>query len=247
MRRFFVEKTNAVSPGERLILSGDEAKHIRTVLRMGAGDELILINGDGLERMAKITAVARDSVTIEIIGETPCVAEPKVHVTLFQCLPKAGKMETIIQKCVELGIFKIQPVCSKRCVVKPDSSTGVDKKNLRYNKISQEAAKQCGRGIAPEVCRTVTLEKCDFKAFDGVLVAYEGEDETSLKQVLEANRTMKNIAIVIGPEGGFESDEVEAVLGGNENAYSVSLGKRILRTETAGMAMLAMLMYELEG
>lgn len=247
MRRFFVEKNNAVSPGEELILYGDEAKHIGTVLRMETGDELILINGDGLERTAKIAAVTRDSVTIKIIGEAPCAAEPNVHVTLFQCLPKAGKMETIIQKCVELGVFRVQPVCSKRCVVRLNGSAGGDKKILRYNKVSQEAAKQCGRGIAPEVCCAVALERCDFTAFDCVLVAYEDENETSLKQVLRSDRTMKNIAIVIGPEGGFEPNEVESILSGNRNAHSVSLGKRILRTETAGMAMLAMLMYELEG
>ena len=220
-----------------------------TVLRMTVGDKLILINGSGKEVHAVISAVENDSVLLDLEGEAVCEAEPKNRVTLFQCLPKAGKMELIIQKCVELGIRSIRPVYSKRCVVKPERN---ENKSARYNRVSQEAAKQCGRGVAPEVLPVLKLSECDFAGFDSVLIAYEGEDEITLKQALrslaaELPENGLSIAIVIGPEGGFEPDEVEFVLKANRRAASVSLGKRILRTETAGMAMLAMLMYELEG
>lgn len=230
--------------GQSVLLSGDEARHMLMVLRMGKGDRLILINGMGTELTAEIASTDKDEVTLEIVDEMPCAAEPERKVTLFQCLPKAGKLETIIQKCVELGVYAVCPVFSKRCVVKPDRN---ESKLVRYNRVSHEAAKQSGRGMAPEVLPIRNLNDCNFSEFDLVLAAYEDEEDVTLKSILCANREAKNIAIVVGPEGGFERDEVEKILRSNENAHSVSLGKRILRTETAGMAMLAMLMYELEG
>ena len=168
-------------------------------------------------------------------------------------LPKTGKLELIIQKCVELGIFAIQPVYSKRCVVKPEAK---ESKLLRFNRVAQEAAKQSGRGRIPKVGSVQNLNECDFSGFDAVLIAYEDEEKTTLKQALrkafgeekgKSDEGGNDIAIIIGPEGGFEPTEVESVLKNSPAAKSVSLGKRILRTETAGMAMLAMLMYELEG
>lgn len=243
--------------GTELVLDGEEAKHITTVLRMKTGDELLLINGTGSEMLARISEESRGAVRLEVVSEAPCAAEPTNRVTLFQCLPKAGKLEVIIQKCVELGIFAIQPVYSKRCVVKPDAK---DSKLVRFNRVSQEASKQSGRGRIPAVLPVRNLTECDFSGFDAVLIAYEDEERTTLKQVLRgenfkarteadgiSNDGGMDIAIVIGPEGGFEPAEVESVLKKNSAASSVSLGKRILRTETAGMAMLAMLMYELEG
>ncbi|MBQ1684701.1 MAG: 16S rRNA (uracil(1498)-N(3))-methyltransferase [Clostridia bacterium] len=248
MRRFFIDNLQA-SAGSSVTIGGDEARHMLTVLRMGTGDRLILINGSGTELTAEITSVEDGEVKLTVIGEMPCAAEPIHKVTLFQCLPKAGKMELIIQKCVELGIHAIQPVYSKRCVVKPERS---DNKTVRYNRVSHEAAKQCGRAAAPEVFPVMTLSSCDFSAFDLVLVAYEEEEELTLKTVLSDFKEIRatgetGIAIVIGPEGGFEQEEVDFVMRNGKNAHSVSLGKRILRTETAGMAMLAMLMYDLEG
>lgn len=246
MRRFFIE--NEIPENGTVTVSGDEAKHILTVLRMKCGDELILINGSGTEASAVISSVSNDSVTLDIKSSSICDAEPLNKVTLFQCLPKSGKMEFIIQKCVELGIYEIRTVYTKRCVVKPERN---DNKTIRYNRVSHEAAKQCSRAIAPEVHPTVPLKNCDLESFDLVLIAYEDEDETQLKSVLQSckkNSTAgMKIAIFIGPEGGFEPEEVDFIKSLNQNSYSVSLGKRILRTETAGMAMLAMMMYELEG
>lgn len=248
MRRFFINNSE-VSPGSTVTVDGDEARHILTVLRMREGDRLILINGSGAEMTAEITSAAGGIVTLAVIGQTLCAAEPSNKVTLFQCLPKAGKMELIIQKCVELGVRAIRPVYSKRCVVKPERS---ENKSIRYNRVSQEAAKQCGRSYAPEVLPVINLKNSDFSTFDLVLVAYEGEEEVTLKSILSEFKSREfdhdpQIAIVIGPEGGFEEEEIETLLRSSKYAHSVSLGKRILRTETAGMAMLAMLMYDLEG
>lgn len=242
MRRFFTQTIPVV--GERMSLSGDEARHMITVLRMARGDELLLVSGEGTEYSAVIDECGKDSVVLSVLSEKEGTAEPKTHVTLFQCLPKAGKVETIIQKCVELGIHDIQLVQSSRCVVKPDNK---DNKLIRYNRISREAAKQCGRAIAPEIKGAVKLSECDFSRYSLVLVAYENEQELGLKSLLRGLESkVESVVLVIGPEGGFEHGEVDFILNSNSNAYSVSLGRRILRTETAGMAMLAMLMYELE-
>ena len=136
MRRFFTDKKLTV--GTEIVLDGEEAKHIMTVLRMKPGDELLLINGTGREMTARILNENKGEVRLEAISDAPCPSEPLNRVTLFQCLPKAGKLELIIQKCVELGIFAIQPVYSKRCVVKPEAK---ESKLLRFNRVAQEAAK----------------------------------------------------------------------------------------------------------
>lgn len=245
MRRFFVDKI--LSEGQTVSLTGNEARHILTVLRMKTGDKLILINGTGNELIAQIASVDKDKNEVELLitDETFCTAEPTVDVTLFQCLPKSGKPEFIIQKCVELGISSIQPVYSKRCVVKPDKKDNTGK-IARYNRIAQEAAKQCKRGTVPEVRNIINLNGCDFSEFELILIAYEDEEKQTLKAVLKSNPDVKSIALLIGPEGGFESSEVEKLLSEYKNAYPVSLGKRILRTETAGMAALAMIIYEYE-
>lgn len=239
MRRFFAEKLDIESGVVRL--TGDEARHIGCVLRMKAGDEVLLINGEGGQSKARITELTGEFVELEIIEKSVCLADPDVHVTLFQCLPKQGKMEVIIQKCVELGVWSIVPTVSKRCIVKLD---GKDNKLIRWNKVSAEAAKQCGRAYVPEVASPVTLSKAPLEAFDLVLIAYENEDRNALKAVLRAHSEAERIAVIIGPEGGFEPAEVEACVG--MGAIPVSLGKRILRTETAGMAALAQIMYELD-
>lgn len=216
MRRFFTDKKLTV--GTEIVLDGEEAKHIMTVLRMKPGDELLLINGTGREMTARILNENKGEVRLEAISDALCPSEPLNRVTLFQCLPKAGKLELIIQKCVELGIFAIQPVYSKRCVVKPEAK---ESKLLRFNRVAQEAAKQSGRGRIPKVGPVQNLNECDFSGFDAVLIAYEDEEKTTLKQALrkafgeekgKSDEGGNDIAIIIGPEGGFEPTEVESVL-----------------------------------
>lgn len=239
MRRFFAENLDIAS--DSFVLAGDEARHVRDVLRMKKGDRAVLFNGSGVECLAEITCVDEGSVEF-ILSDSSCSdREPSVNVTLFQCLPKQGKMEVIIQKCVELGVHAVIPVESRRCVVKLD---GKENKLVRWNKVAVEASKQCGRAFVPEVSSPLKLDAIDASSFDTLLVAYENEDETSLKQALKNLSGVKEIAIVIGPEGGFDQSEIAALT--KKGAQVVSLGKRILRTETAGMAMLANIIYELE-
>jgi 16S rRNA (uracil1498-N3)-methyltransferase len=237
MHRFF---TTEIQPNTAVV-RGEDVKHIAKVLRLRTGDPVQLCDGNGNECDAVIASVASDAVTFDTQPWRRAKSEPSVSVTLFQCLPKAGKMETIIQKCVELGACGFVPVQSLRCVVvlKPPYEGRIE----RWQRVSDEAAKQSRRGVIPRVDNPVALDKLDFSAFDTVLVAFENERTVSLKTALR-EQCGKRIAILIGPEGGFSDAEIETLA--KKGARSVSLGTRILRTETAGMAMLAQIMYEVE-
>ena len=237
MHRFF---TNEIQPNIAVV-RGDDVKHIAKVLRLRAGDVVQLCDGNGRECDAVIRSVSPDAVMFDTEPWREAITEPRVKITLFQCLPKAGKMETIIQKCVELGISAFVPVQSERCVVvlKPPYEGRIE----RWQRVSEEAAKQSRRGVIPQVNLPVALGKLDFSAFDTVLVAFENEHAVSLKAALRAADPCR-IAIVIGPEGGFSDAEVETLK--RKGAVAVSLGTRILRTETAGMAMTAQILYEVE-
>ena len=239
MRRFFCETIITSSA----TITGDDAHHISRVLRMKAGDALSLCDGAGYEYDAVITAILQDRVECSLGEKRISDVESPVRVTLFQCLPKTGKMELIVQKCTELGAFSIVPVLSARCVVVPNKD--YEKKRERYNRVALEAAKQSRRAMIPQVLPLVELKKIDVKAFDLFLVAYEDEGAVSLKQALRAANAPKTIALLIGPEGGLEEGEVGRLV--QAGAHSVSLGRRILRTETAGMAMLAQTLYEVEA
>ena len=239
MRRFFCEN---ITQGTATI-TGDDAHHISRVLRMKAGDALSLCDGAGNEFDAVITAISQDAVSCTVGERHASEAESPVRVTLFQCLPKTGKMELIVQKCTELGVYSVVPVVSARCVVVPNKD--YDKKRERYNRVALEAAKQSRRGMIPTVLPLIELKKIDVKAFDLFLVAYEDENTVSLKQSLRAAKQPATIALLIGPEGGLEEGEVAQLV--KAGAKSVSLGPRILRTETAGMAMLAQTLYEVEA
>jgi len=239
MRRFFCE---IITQGTATI-TGDDAHHISRVLRMKAGDALSLCDGAGNEYDAVITAISQDAVSCTVGERHASEAESPVRVTLFQCLPKTGKMELIVQKCTELGVYSVVPVFSARCVVVPNKD--YDKKRERYNRVALEAAKQSRRGMIPAVLPLIELKKIDVKAFDLFLVAYEDENTVSLKQALRAAKSPQSIALLIGPEGGLEEGEVAQLV--KAGAKSVSLGPRILRTETAGMAMLAQTLYEVES
>ena len=238
MRRFFTDEI----AGQTATITGDDAHHISRVLRMKAGDALSLCDGAGHELDAVISSISPDAITCALGDPRESEVESPVHVTLFQCLPKTGKMELIVQKCTELGVFAIVPVNSARCVVVPGKD--YDKKRERYNRVALEAAKQSHRAMVPEVLPLVELKKIDPCAFDLFLIAYEDESGRTLKQALRAADAPKSIALLIGPEGGLEEGEVARLT--SAGAVSVSLGKRILRTETAGMAMLAQTLYEVE-
>ena len=239
MRRFFCDSITTDSAA----ITGDDAHHITRVLRMKAGDALSLCDGAGNEYDALIVSVSPEAVVCTVSNPHASEAESPVQVTLFQCLPKTGKMELIVQKCTELGVFSVVPVQSARCVVVPGKD--YDKKRERYSRVALEAAKQSRRAMVPQVLPLTELKKIDVKSFDLCLVAYEDESTVALKQVLRAAGILQSIALLIGPEGGLEEGEVRQLV--QAGAKSVSLGKRILRTETAGMAMLAQTLYEVES
>ena len=238
MRRFFCDNITESTA----TITGDDAHHISRVLRMKPGDALSLCDGAGGEFDAVIASINPDAVVCTLGERRSSAVESPVNITLFQCLPKTGKMETIVQKCTELGVFAVVPVVSARCVVIPNKD--FEKKRERYNRVALEAAKQSRRAVVPQVQPLVELKKVDPKQFDLFLVAYEEENARSLKAALQQADSPKTIAILIGPEGGLEPDEVNRLTA--SDAVCVSLGKRILRTETAGMAMLAQILYEVE-
>ena len=236
MNRFFVEN---IGP-DTAVVEGDDLKHLASVLRLKRGDRVMLSDGRGSECEGEIERIEVAKALVRTGPWRPCVSEPHHKVTVFQCLPKAGKMETIVQKCTELGMNALVPTLSARCVVQPGRD--YEKKLQRYRKVAREAAMQSHRGLVPEVLPLVELKKADLSIFDTVYCAYEGERERSLKAAM-ADKPGRRIALFIGPEGGFEEDEVAALV--EKGAQTVSLGPRILRTETAGMAMVAQILFEL--
>ncbi len=242
MNRFFIDK-NSIH-GNHAAIMGDDVAHISRVLRLKNGDEIAVCDGEGMECIATIDCISKNSVDITLGEFVKSETESTHNVILYQCLPKSGKMETIIQKCVELGIRKIVPVVSSRCVVKVDKKDSKNKTE-RYNRIAYEAAKQSRRGNIPVVSDIINISECDFSDLNLTIIAYEEEKELTLKDLLRSNIDAQNIGIFIGPEGGLEKSEVDMLI--HKGGKSITLGNRILRTETAGMATLAMVLYELEG
>lgn len=237
MHRFFTEQIT----DRWATITGEDVRHIGRVLRLTRGDRVQLCDGRGQDYDAVIAEVTDEAVTLSVGAPYPSATEPTSRVTLFQCLPKVGKMETIVQKCTELGAAAIVPVVSARCVALPGGN--YDNKRVRYQRVAMEAAKQSRRGVIPEFGSLQTLDRLDPKAFDLFLMAYEDETETGLKQLFSEKDPPGRMGLLIGPEGGFTPEE--AALLREKGARTVSLGPRILRTETAGMAMLAMVLFQL--
>ncbi len=251
MPRFFVESGN-IKDGV-ITITGDDASHISRVLRSKAGEMLTVCDCCGNDHEAEITDIDDREVRLKIVSTAPTQSEPALRITLYQGLPKGDKMELIIQKCVELGVFKIVPVNTERCIVKIDKNK--EKKKIeRWQKISESAAKQSGRGIIPEIGSVMDFSEAVKRASeDGwAMIPYENERDRGLKGFLKEYKKDKDkdsakggqMAVFIGPEGGFSSGEIETALKGG--AVPVTLGKRILRTETAGMAAIANTLFYLD-
>lgn len=222
----------------------EDAHHILHVLRKELGDHLTVCDGCGQDYECEILSASAEEIVCRIIEQHNSETEPTIRVTLFQGLPKAEKMEWVLQKGVELGISEFVPVSTERCVVKLDGKKS-EGKLARWNKIAQSAAKQSGRGILPEVKNVVSIKQAiqSFDQFDLMLVLYEEERGRSLKEILRAVETVpKTVGIWIGPEGGFEPAEVKMLT--EAGAVTAGLGPRILRTETAGMTAAAVILYE---
>lgn len=242
MHKFFVED-NQIKDNKIKIINNDY-NHIVNVLRMKKEDNILITNKNTLETYnCKIEQIDSSEVVCNIISVENKEVEMNVKVDIFQGVPKADKMEYIIQKCVELGVHKIVPVNMKYCVAKIKDE---DKKNIRWNTISEVAAKQCKRNLIPKIEKSINMANLynEIKNYDLAIVAYENEDNTTIKNVLQENKNVKSIAVIIGPEGGISSDEIDSLK--NLGVKIVSLGNRILRTETASIVALSMIVYEFE-
>ena len=216
MPRFFAEPENI--KGNTITLYSDDAAHISRVLRGKTGDILTVCDGTGSDYIAEITDISDKSVILEIKETLDTKSEPLVKITLYQGLPKGDKMELIIQKCVELGVYSVVPVNTERCIVKIDKNKE-KKKTDRWQKIAESAAK------------------------DGAVIPYELEEKNGLKAFLDGFKG-ESLAIFIGPEGGFSAEEIEKAV--KSGVVPITLGKRILRTETAGMTAIANTLFYLD-
>lgn len=243
MSRFFVAP-ECVGADSIVIDSRDDIHHMTKVLRLSEGDKIDVSDSVRWEYLCEIKEINSTAVVLRILDKQGFSTEPDIKVTLFQGIPKGSKFETIVQKTVELGIDAIQPVFMARTVVVDKGN--YSKKVTRLNKIAAEAVKQCKRGVIPQVEDAIRFKEmlALLNDYDMVLFPYENEKCTTIKDVLRNCQDVRNIAVIIGPEGGFSDDEAEQVV--SAGGLSVSLGKTTLRTETAGMAALAMIMYELE-
>ncbi len=245
MYQFFVDASQI--QGHRIIITGKDVNHIKNVLRMKTGDEISVSNGvDGKEYRCGIEEISEEEIvcTLRFIKEDGIELPSKIY--LFQGLPKADKMEFVIQKAVELGVYEVIPVSCRRAVVKLDAKKEKSK-IARWQGIAEAAAKQSKRGIIPEIKNVMTMKeavayskKCQVR-----LIPYElSEDMKETKRIIDGLKPGEDIAVFIGPEGGFEETEITEAM--ESGMIPVTLGKRILRTETAGMTVLSWIMYRLE-
>lgn len=243
MHKFFVPKKNI--NGDNAIIDGEDVKHIYKVLRLKIGDKVSVNNCEGKEYIGEITLIDKSEVKINLLEESSINNESPVSVYLFQGMPKSTKMDLIVQKNTELGVKAITPIITERVVVKTELKEF--KKVDRWNRIALEACKQCKRSLVPEI--NVPIEFSDLldslKSMDLVVVPYENEEGYGIKKLMidVEKKSINKIAIVIGPEGGFEECEIHKLK--EIGASIVTLGPRILRTETAGFTCLSLIMYEL--
>ncbi|BAH05869.1 16S rRNA (uracil(1498)-N(3))-methyltransferase [Clostridium kluyveri] len=227
-------------------IKGDDLKHIHKVLRLKIGDKVNINNCHGKEFLGVIDSIEREKVTVNIVEELKLYNESPLKVYLFQGLPKSSKMDLVVQKATELGIWEITPIITNRVAIKGDFKEF--KRVDRWNKIALEACKQCKRSIIPAVKPPIYFEELlkYLSNMDLIVVPYEMEKSIGIKKVIDSieyRDSIGDIAIVIGPEGGFEEEEIEELK--NISSKIVTLGPRILRTETAGFVCTALLMYEL--
>jgi len=242
VRRFFV--TPELLGQRSAVISGETCRHIATVLRLKAGETILLADGHGLEATARITALEKDGVRVEIEPpRCPAPGDGLVRITLYQGVPKGDKLDLILQKCTELGVDRIVPFVAARSVARLTGER-LDKRVQRWEKIVLEAARQSGRSRIPAIGFAEGLRPALADESSSLkLLLWEGEQEQGLRQALAREGSKESVAIIIGPEGGLtETEAAEAIAAG---FLPVTLGRRILRTETAGPAVAAILQYVL--
>jgi 16S rRNA (uracil1498-N3)-methyltransferase len=243
-RHFFLDR-DSISK-DRAFIAGDEARHISAVLRLRAGDAIRLIDQEGWEYSAVISASSPQRVEVALIEKRPPLAAPARRIILGQALPKFQKMDYIVQKATELGVSSIIPFVSNRSI----GGVGADRfrlKRLRWQKIAREATKQCGRRLVPPVekvtsFRDIVQAECENSL---KIILWEDEKKTGLREIIIGSNHYKNAVVLVGPEGGFAPGEIE--LAGDCGFQPVSLGQHIMRTETASLYVLSVLQYEWEG
>ena len=236
MAWFFTEKIH----GDIFEITGEDARHISKSLRMTKGEKLTLCTEDGRRHECEITDFTPDSVIVSILQSTICEQEPSVKITLFMALTKGDKMDDIVQKSVELGVYRIVPVLTARCISRPDEKQ-IRKKVARWQKIADNAAQQSRRGIIPQVCDMVNLNNaCNLLCeVEKAIVFYECGGE-KIRDAIEENTS--SLAMFVGSEGGFEEAEIEMLM--QNGVIPVTLGKRILRAQTAPIAGITAIMYQ---
>ena len=248
MPKFFVSDEQINEALGEIKITGTDVNHLKNVLRVKSGDKVEICNLCNQQNYnCQIKEINREYINTKILEKMSEITETNVKVTIFQGIPKAEKMEWVIQKAVELGVYDIVPVEMKRCVVKLKEKV-LDKKLQRWQKISEVAAKQCGRNLIPKIHPVITSKDIanQINQYDVILVAYEDEKHITLKQELLKLKQKDDIkiGIIIGPEGGLESKDVE--IWREKGAKIITLGRRILRTETVALQCLSIIMYELE-
>lgn len=251
MPRFFVKTSDVFSggsagesggeSGKRIVIRGNDAAHISRVLRMKPGERLVVCDSDGVEYDAVLLSVGEECV-LSALREKVSINEPPYRAVVYQALAKGDKFETVIQKGTELGAVAFVPVTTRRCVARLEAKD-VEKKVERWRRIAEEAAKQCGRAVLPEVRRPLSLREALESAEGAKLFCYEGAGTVPLPEAL-ASVEISTVSIFIGPEGGFS--EEETALAENSNATLCGLGRRILRTETASAFVLSCLSFRYE-
>lgn len=246
MYRFYVSADQLAE--KEVFISGGDVNHIKNVLRLEVGDWIVACDGNGTDYVSRIQSICSDEVVASIEKVQPTGTELPVRITLFQGMPKKDKLELIIQKAVELGACEIVPVMTKRTVVKLSEEKKINKRLERWRSIAYAAAKQCDRGIIPTVHKPVSYEEALAMAdqLDYNVIPYElqtGMEEA--RKIVDQACKQRSLGIFIGPEGGFEPEEVERAM--TRNIHPMTLGKRILRTETAGMSLLSILMFQMQG
>ena len=233
MKRFLIDSV----VGSNVVLTGSEHNHLRNVLRMQVGDEVILNASDGFDYYAKITNIAKNSTDLTILNSTKNVADPRVKVTLFQAITKGDNMSLIVQKCTELGVSEFVPFESKFITAK-DKEGKTDKLQL----IANQSTKQCRRSVPMHICPTLKFNQMvqALSNYDVVIFANECEKSKPLPSNLSSYH---NVAIIVGSEGGFDKDEIDKIV--SAGGLSITLGNRILRAETAAIALTSVVMYNL--
>ena len=243
MAKFFVNPEDVSE--DTIVIKGTDVNHIKNVLRLPIGKEILINDRQGHDYQCIIKEIDAEIVTAKIVEAIDNTTEPAVSTVLFQSLVKGEKMEFVIQKSVEIGVTKIVPLMTKRCVVKLESESKMNNKIARWQKIAESAAKQSKRGIVPEITMPMTFKEAleyNKETLDCGCIPYENESSYHIKAYLQS-LDVQSIGVFIGPEGGFTEEEV--ALATEYGVQSITLGKRILRSETAGLVTLANIMYEM--